>query len=229
MQQVFLFILMAALACATLVLGWLGLTQRRRQTLLARGASELGLKFSLTDPFDLTRRHHELVLASAGHNMRAENVIYGRYGGWVVRVFDYQFEAGHGPGRLVRRYTVAVAETDMELPPALIWHERDNELVPLAASRGGVRGGPWFLVAGGSFAGLLAECFKVFADEPVNVQTAQRAVMLASAGCWKPADLPARLGQFAQALGELRQRWVGPSGPAGGGKTRGAGGTDVVA
>ena len=125
MEYLFLIILIGALGVGLVVLTWMGLAQRHRRRLLARAAYEMGLKFSAADPFDVAARYRGFVLVPAGHSRRAENVLYGRCDGWSVRAFDFSYEAGHGPRRLARRYSVIVADTSLELPPALIWHAAD--------------------------------------------------------------------------------------------------------
>ena len=206
MQLAFLIILISTLGAGVLVLGWMGWSQRRRKLALARVAHEMGMMFSAKDPFELTRRYSSFVLASAGHSSRAENVIYGRYKGWYVRAFDYRFEAGHGPRRLVRRYSVIVSDTHLEAPPTLMWHEQDADHVPLAVQNPLARLGGWLVVSGRGFAPALAGAFAGFAAEAVNLQADRRWVMLCSARRWKPADFAARIDRAAAALGALRAR-----------------------
>lgn len=207
MQYLFLVILIGALGAGLVVLTWMGLAQRRRRRLLARAAHQMGLKFSPTDLFDIIRRYPEFVLASAGHSPRAENVIHGRCEGWNIRAFDFYFEAGHGPRRLARHYSVFAAEAGTDVPSALIWHGGDNEHVPLAAATSTARLGLWRVCWGGRFAPRLAEAFQRFAVEPVNVQTVRRSVILCSANVWKPKALPERIRQAVDALDNLK----GPS------------------
>lgn len=209
MQLIFLVILIGALAAGVIVLALLGWAQRRRRLKLTRVAHAMGLKFSADDPFDLTNRYRGFVLPSAGHSPRADNVIYGRHRGWSVRAFDYYFEAGHGPHRLGRRYGVIVADTDVDLRRALMWHGADPGPVPIAAATPGGEAGPWHVVHGGASAAALAEAFGGFADEPVNVQTDRRSVMLCAAGRWKPDDLSRRIDAAVGGLENLKARWGG--------------------
>ena len=153
---------------------------------------------------NITRRYPEFILASAGHSGRAENVIHGRYEGWDLRAFDFYFEAGHGPQRLARRYSVLVAEAGVDMPPALIWHAGDNEHTPLAAAASAGRLGLWRVCWGGEFAPRLAGAFGAFAAEPVNVQTTRRSVILCSADVWKWKAVPDRICKAVAALEALR-------------------------
>lgn len=210
MQYIFLFILTGMLAVGVVALAGLGVGLRRRRRLLARAAHEMGLKFSARDPFDLTRRYSEFVLATAGHSQRAENVLYGRYEGWYLRAFDYHYEAGHGPGRLTRRYSVVVADTDLKLPPALLWHADDAEHAPLAARSPVGRTGSWLVIWGAGFAPTLADAFADAAGEPVDVQTRAGSLMLCSAARLKPRELPGRLNSAVAGLSALRA--AGPCG-----------------
>jgi hypothetical protein len=205
-EYLFLIILIGALGVGLVVLTWLGLAQRRRRRLLARAAHQMGMKFSPADLFDLTRRYGGFVLASAGHSRRAENVLYGRYAGWPLRAFDFCFEAGHGPRRLARRYSVIVADTDLDLPPALMWHASDDEHPPLAARRSTGQIGAWRVVEGETFAPRLAEAFNSFAEDPMNIQTLGRSVILSLATRWEPRALPERIRKAVAALEALRER-----------------------
>ncbi len=204
MQYAFLVILMGTLGVGTLVLASMGRRQWRRRKGLARVAHEMGMKFSAKDPFELSRRYPSFVLASAGHSPRAENVIYGRYEGWYLRAFDYRFEAGHGPRRLVRRYTVIVSDTDLPVPPTLLWHEQDPDHLPLAVQSPLGRLQGWLVVAGPEFAGTLAAAFEGLRDQPVNLQIDRRSVMLCSAVPWRPEELAAWIAQAAAGLSRLQ-------------------------
>ncbi len=204
MQYLFLVILIGALGVGMVVLTWMGLAQRARRRLLARTADEMGLKFSAADLFHLTQRYPGFVLADAGHSPRAENVLYGRYEGWNLRAFDFWFEAGHGPRRVARRYSVLAAEANVDIPPALIWHAGDNEHTPLAARSAAGRVGPWRVVAGAALAPRLAEAFGPLAGEPLNVQTLGRSIILCSPAVWKAKVLPDRIRQAVAALEVLR-------------------------
>ena len=206
MQYLFLVILVGALGAGVTVLAWMGVAQRCRRNLLARTAHEMGMKFSPSDPFDLTGRYGDFVVSSAGHSPRAENVIHGRYGGWSVRAYDYRYETGHGPRRVGRRYSILVAETGLDLPAALLWHVDDTEHLPLAAQRHVGQAGNWLLVAGADGAPALAAAFAAFGDRPVNIQVRRGSVMLCSAERFKPRDLRARLDEAVSALAALRER-----------------------
>lgn len=204
MQYIFLVILIGALGIGVVVLALMGLDQTRRRRLMARVAHEMGMKFSAQDPFDLARRYSNFVLSSAGHSQRAENVLYGRYEGWYLRVFDYHLECGHGPRRLGRRYSIIVADTDLEVPSALMWHTGDAEHAPLAARSPVGRVGQWLVISGARFAPALAEAFADFADQPVDLQTNQGSVMLCSAARFKPMDLPAKMNSAVAGLSALK-------------------------
>ena len=206
MEYLFLVILIGALGAGLVALTWMGLAQRRRRRLLARAAHEMGLKFSAADPFDIAERYPGFVLVPVGHSRRAENVLYGRCDGWSLRAFDFSYEAGHGPRRLARRYSVIVADTPLELPPALIWHAADFEYPPLAVRQSVAKQGVWRVVRGVEFAPRLAEAFNAFAEEPLSIQTLRRSVILALADRWQPAALPGRLRRTVAALESLQAR-----------------------
>ncbi len=187
------------------MLGRLGWSRRRRAGKCARIANEMGMRFSADDPFDLTGRYWGFVLTCAGHSALAENVIYGRCRGWRLRAFDYSFEAGHGQRRLLRRYSVIVADTDLRLPDVLMWNAADNEHIPLTVRRPVGRLGQWLVLTGMNYADVPARAFADFADEPVNIQINRRSVMLCSADRWKPAEFANAIIRTVEGLGKLRK------------------------
>lgn len=200
---IFLIILLGSLAAGIGALAYLGLSQRRRRLRLAQVAHHLGMRFSASDPFQISHRYGGFVLSSAGHSPLADNVIYGRYEGWNLRAFDYRFEAGHGTQRMVRRYSVIVADTDLVLPRTLLWHAQDDELLPLAVGRACEPAGPWAVVEGGPDAPAVAKAFAEFAAEPVNLQTDGSTVIVYSARRRKASEIAPLLGQVARGLSRL--------------------------
>ncbi len=206
MAYLFLIILIGALGASLVVLTWMGLSQRRRRRLLAQAAHEMGMKFSPSDLFDVGQRYEGFVLIPVGHSRKAENVLYGSCEGWTLRAFDLSFEVGHGPRRLERRYSVIVAETTLDLPPALLWHAADYDHPPLAVRRTVGKQGVWGVVQGIDVAAALADAFNAFAEEPLSIQTVGRSVILALADRWQPRKLPERLRRTIAALETLQQR-----------------------
>ncbi len=200
MQLAFLVILMGTLVAGMVALSALAVGQRRRRRRLARAAHEMGMNFSSVDPFGLTQRYDAFVLTGAGHSPRAENVIYGRQGGWGVRAYDYRFEAGHGPGRLTRRYCVIVVETGGRLPEAMLWHAADAEAVPLAAQAATSQVGPWLVAAGESSAERLAGAFATFGSEPISIESHDESLMVFAAVRWAPEGLARRIERVVAAV-----------------------------
>ena len=203
-QYIFLGILLGALAVGLAVLGWMGFDQRRRRRGLMRAAHRMGLKFSAEDPFQLSQRYPEFVLARAGHSQRAENVLHGRYQGWLVRLCDYGFETGHGTQRAARRYSVMMVDTDMALPAVLMWSIHDAAGAPLAAAGPAVEVGTWLAVGEVDFATALADAFAEFAGLPVSIQTSRQTLMLCSARRLEPAELPEWIASALRGLCRLR-------------------------
>lgn len=206
MEYIFLTILFGALGAGITVLAWLGLTQRRRRRRLARFAHETDLRFSADATFDLVGRYGDFVLVSAGHSPRVENELAGRRKGWQFRVFDYHFEAGHGPGRVLRRYSVMMADADVDLPRTLLWHGADVQQAPLAARYPSRRAGPWYLIDGQARAEAVAEALGDLADEPVSAQTRGRSVMLCCARRLRPADASRWIDAAVTALTAAKDR-----------------------
>ncbi len=203
MQLALLVIMMGTLVLGLLLLARMGWARRRRRRRLARAANEMGMSFSASDPFGLTRRYAAFALSAAGHSPRAENVIHGHRDGCNVRAFDYHFEAGHGPGRLARLYCVIVFDTNFELPGTLMWHLEDAGPAPLEVQGPLARAGQWLVAAGERFAPALAEAFAEFASEPVSLQTHGASVMLCSSARWGPREFTRRIDQAVGALNIL--------------------------
>jgi hypothetical protein len=202
-QLAFLAILVAALAVGLAALAWLGVSQRLRQGRLAMAADQLGLRFSATDPFEISRRYGGFVLAGAGHSPRAENVIYGRYGRRQMRAFDFLFELGHGGRRVTRRYSVVLAEIDHPAGSALLWHEQDCDHPPLAVQAAQGRLGPYLVVHGQELAPLLVEAFGAPGNQPMSIQLEAGTLLTLAPVRWRAADLPARLEALAAAIEHL--------------------------
>ncbi len=132
--------------------GWLaamGVRQRRRRRRLARLAGELGLSFSPSDPFALVRRHEAFALMQAGHDAQVDNVLFGPLGGWRARAFDYRYEIGHGPHRLIRRFSVVAVDGPEGLGEGLVWREPQGCPAPLPVEGARVVEGAWRADAGG--------------------------------------------------------------------------------
>jgi len=207
-QTIFLIILLGALGVGLVVLAWLGWTHRRRRRKLTRFAHETDLHFAAGESLDLIGRYGDFVAVTAGHSPRTENVLSGRRTGWHFRLFDYQFESGHGPGRVLRRYSVMLADTDTDLRDALLWHSDDLEQAPLAVRYPCRRVGPWLVIEGGDRAEALADAIGPLGDAPVSVQTRGRSVMLCRARPLRPAEAVEWVAAAVAALAEVRHALV---------------------
>lgn len=206
MQFVLSTILIGALAAGVIVLAVMGVRQGLRRRRLAGAAHGTGMLFSISDPFDLPRRHRGFLLFSGGHSPIAENVMYGRRGGLNVRVFDFTFEAGHGPSRLSRRYGVISTETDLNLPEVLLWPFGDTEHAPLLVRQATERAMDWLVVAGRAWAGMVAEAFAELAGEPVGIEIAGGVVVVCRAGGWPAGSILDETDKVVQAVDKLRRR-----------------------
>jgi len=204
-QYIFLIILLGALGAGLMVLAWLGWTHRRRRRRLARFAHETDLRFAAGESFDLIGRYGDFVVVTAGHSPRVENVLAGARKGWQFRVFDYHFESGHGPGRVLRRYSVMIADTDADLPEALLWHGDDLEQAPLAARFPSRRVGPWYVTDGAEHAQAIADAMLPLGDDPVSIQTRGRSVMLCRARPLRPAEAMEWVAAAVAALTAVKE------------------------
>jgi len=161
--------------------GWFamrGLRQMRRARALARRAHGAGMRFSVSDPFDVPRRYADFVLMAGGHSPRAHNVTYGRLDGQPVRAFDFRYEIGHGTRRTTRHYSVVVAELDHELPDVLLWHVRD-EAPPSGAADARQSLGCWAQRGDEALATKLAGACRPLGERVVSLQTHGERLMLA--------------------------------------------------
>lgn len=199
-QYILLIILLGALGVGIVVLARLAWSHRRRRRKLARFAHETDLRFSADESFDLIGRYGDFVAVTAGHSPCVENVLSGRRGRWQFRVFDYHFEAGHGPGRVLRRYSMMIAETGVDLPDALLWHGDDLEQAPLAARYPSRRVGPWYVIDGADCAEILTDALSPLAGAPVSIQTRGRSVMLIRARPLRPAEAVGWVSAAAAAV-----------------------------
>ncbi|NLF29859.1 MAG: hypothetical protein GX591_03105 [Planctomycetes bacterium] len=136
MQALLVAVLAVGLGTCMAMLLAMGAAQRRRRRQLARLADRCGLRFSWRDPFGLVQRYGACRLMQAGHSGYVDGVLHGQFRGWNVRMFDFHFEVGHGPRRLVRRYCVIASELPEALGPAFVWRGGDKAMAaPLPSAR----------------------------------------------------------------------------------------------
>jgi hypothetical protein len=136
-------LLVAGLAASTVWFVVVGASHARRTKVLARRANEMGMLFSVDDPFDIPRRYADFAIVSSGHSGRACNVTHGRIEGLPARAFDFHYELGHGTRRLRRCYGVVSLETGGQLPSLLLWQEPEATFAPLAVLQTDGRRGGW--------------------------------------------------------------------------------------
>ena len=86
--------------------------ERRHRRRLATLARQLGLNYHPHDVLNLTGRYHRLTLMREGHDRRAWDVLSGPTRAGALSCFAYQYEVGFGAARAVRRWLIAVLETD---------------------------------------------------------------------------------------------------------------------
>jgi len=177
-QAAFTWMLIGVLVASVVSFLVMGLVQFGRTNSLARKAHQMRMKFSSSDPFDVPCRYGQFALIANGHSGRANNVTYGRLEGWPVRAFDFRYEVGHGTRRLTRHYSVVVAETELDLPPVLMWNERDIEGSPMAVRQSSGRLAWWFYVGSDALAATLEEECRPLADQGVSVQICGSTLML---------------------------------------------------
>ncbi len=197
-------IIPVVLLVGLLAIGLPAWAQRRRRLGLAQSAHKVGLRFSAPDIFQVSRRYACFVLAQAGHSPLAENVLYGRFDQWQVRCFDYRFEAGHGPRRIVRRYSVMVADTDIVTPRTILWDQNDTGLMPLAAQHAQSHLSHWWIVDGPEYAAKLLSACEELASQPVHLQAEGGTIIACFPRRWLARQVPDRLAEFSRALAKLQ-------------------------
>ena len=121
MQVLLVVVLSFGLGACMVILLAMGVAQRRRRGLLAGLADRCGLRFAWRDPFGLIQRYGACRLMQAGHSGYVDGVLHGQFRGWNVRMFDFHFEVGHGPRRLVRRCCMIASELPCAVAPAFVW------------------------------------------------------------------------------------------------------------
>ncbi len=207
-----LIVFTVPLVIAVMIFTAVGFRQWRRRARVARKSGELGLRFSVDDPFDIPRRYAELALMGSGHSLTAENVTYGYMENRPVRAFDLHYEIGHGTRRLMRRYGCVLLEMPRPLPELLVWRPSREWTLPMDCDE---RIGPWSYIGPRDLA--LAALDAGLADAPDGgcFQVRASVVLIGVPRERFSADyfghLPT-LRKVAQALEEL----CPASGPSGG-------------
>ncbi len=111
-----MLVLLTALAAS--VAAWI--KRRRRRLLLSRQANQMGLRFWVSDPFNIPGRYGEMAVIAGGHSPVAHNVTYGQMSGLAVRAFDFHCEVGHGASRATQRWGVVLVEMPHPTAGALL-------------------------------------------------------------------------------------------------------------
>jgi len=216
LQYVLVVVLVGVLAASVVLFGVLGAARVRRTRRLARRAHQRGMRFFRDDPFDVPRRYAAFAAISCGHSPRASNVVDMRLDGIPVRSFDFHCELGHGTRRTARRFGVVVAETELPGGRAVLWHEADGDLSPLAA-RGGPgarRVGPWACSGSPRLVEALAAAAAELAPRGASLEVAAAGLLVCvPVGPWgRGAQLDAQ--DVLGVLRALRQGGVAGVGTA---------------
>jgi len=202
-QTLFTWLLMLVLGGSVLSLLAMGLGQVRRANRLARQAHHRRMSFAGADPFDIPVRYRNLALVCSGHSAHAHNITHGRLAGWPVRACDLRFECGHGTRRLTRHYSVVLAETDIDLPPLLMWHEHDQDNTPMAVRRSERQQGPWSCLGDERLGQLLTSPWAGDPPRPVSLQILGHVLMLCCPVTRRKDDYQPLLDMLAGTLARL--------------------------
>ncbi|MHC4236182.1 MAG: hypothetical protein ACYSUQ_13785 [Planctomycetota bacterium] len=87
-------------------------SKRRHRRRLANLARSLGLNYNPHDALNLPQRYHGLTLMREGHDRRAWDVLSGPARAGALSCYAYRYETGFGVARALRRWVIAVLETD---------------------------------------------------------------------------------------------------------------------
>lgn len=196
-------LLITILAVATLSLIVMGARQWRRQVRLVRAAHDIGLKFSAEDIFDVKQRYAGFELMQSGHSACADNVIFGRMRDWSLRAFDYSFEAGHGPRRLIRRFSVIAADAHLPLPDCLIWRGEDSCPASLPAAAAVTIAGQWQATGDLAAAGQLARHWSGSDGQAIGIQAQEGRLLFSTPGQLDGQAMAGRLRAVADCLEKL--------------------------
>ena len=213
MQSYTILLLVVVLVASVAAFCVVGLRQRRRWRVLEGAADEMGLEFSATDMYDLPLRFNDLVLIGSGHSRLAYNIASGRVGRWRTRVFDFQYEVGHGVRRSTCYYSAAVVELSDALESVLMWHEQDLADAPLAARGGEGRVDAWTYEGGEATAHALARACAPLADVAVSMQLRQDILLLCCPARRHPGAYARLMACLSDVLTSLTDHE--PTGPAG--------------
>ena len=121
---ILIFVAFIVVAGLLIYLAWQRAKKRRED--FFRLSVRLGLKYSITDPFDTPSLPFDLF--GQGQRRTAENMLYGDVQGMRVRLFDYTYVIQHhnsnGPDTTsTYRFSCALGELDAMCPHLSIDHE----------------------------------------------------------------------------------------------------------
>ena len=204
MQAFFVVVLVSVLAASVAFFAVMGLRQKRRTEVLSRRAHEMGLRFSVTDPFDIPVRYGDFALIASGHSGRAENVTYGHVGTWPLRGFDFRYELGHGTRRVTKLYSVVVVETELHLPGVLMWNDADVEFAPITSCHCDGHLDCWTYAGEEAFARVLAAACGDLAGDGTSMETRGSALMLCVPVRGRVGGAHGRLGKALSMIEALR-------------------------
>lgn len=188
---------------------------------LARRAMDLGLRFSVEDPFDVVCRYADFALIRSGHSPNAHNFTYGQLEGWPVRTFDFRYEVGHGTRRTMRRYSVILLQTRLPLASVLIWQEAPARMgrqwvldgpdfAPIAVKDVDGQIGPWKYVGDGQLGARLAEVYREVAQAGTCIQV-QGSTILIALRCEKDGQRDGDMSEIIRLASQIEPGGVTPA------------------
>ena len=92
------------------------LYEKKRRERLGEIAMQMGLEFSITDPFGIPSRYGAFHRLNSGHSRKAKNVMHGELGGMPLKIFDYRYTTGGGKNSSTHNLSIVLAETDYTFP-----------------------------------------------------------------------------------------------------------------
>ncbi len=196
-------LLIAILLLSSLVLTGMGFRRWRRRGRLTRLAHQCGLRFSARDTFGLAQRYQGCYLMQSGHSAHAANVLFGQFGAWRLRLFDYHFEVGHGPRRVARRFSVVAADIPEAGAGAFCWRDGPAGTLGLPLSGAELSPDRWWRAGDRTLGRRITDCWPGGELESVGIEVVNSTVLFATADRLRSDALHRYLQVATDCLTEL--------------------------
>jgi len=120
-MEPFIIVLFMIIAVVGMVFGYIA-SEKRRQAMRDL-AAKLGLSFYIGKDKNIARQYEFLDKLRQGHNRYAKNILYGKYRGHEVKVFDYHYQTGSGKNTHHYHFSFFILQMPMVFPELKIGPE----------------------------------------------------------------------------------------------------------